>query len=209
MDNFVKLSCPSCGSTLKVTSDVDRFACAHCGSEWIVKRGGGIVSLAPVTEGLKKVQTGVDKTAAELAIRRLREDLQEVNNQVGSVNMRAYNLEWEMTQIKMKEREMNLTMQWLVIIETALVGSSVFSLIWTIPQMQKLIFPLIFGGVIFLILCLISSWIILRFQYGRHGPRIIQIKKEKATIDADMSHLNHKKAQIEQEIAKHKRIVEQ
>ncbi len=47
------------------------FACAHCGTEHIVKRGDGIIFLQPVVEGLQKVQSGVDKTASELAIKRL------------------------------------------------------------------------------------------------------------------------------------------
>jgi hypothetical protein len=73
--DFITLSCPSRGGNLQITNDVERFACAHCGSEHIVRRGGGIVALAPVIAGLKQVQVGVDKTASELAIKRLRDEL--------------------------------------------------------------------------------------------------------------------------------------
>ena len=41
MADFVTLSCPSCGGKLEVTRDIERFACAHCGREHIVKRTGG------------------------------------------------------------------------------------------------------------------------------------------------------------------------
>jgi DNA-directed RNA polymerase subunit RPC12/RpoP len=75
MAGFVTLTCPSCGGKLQVTQDIERFACSYCGSEHVVKRSGGIVSLVPVVEGLKKVQSGVDRTASELAIRRLRDDI--------------------------------------------------------------------------------------------------------------------------------------
>jgi primosomal protein N' len=75
MPDLVTLSCPTCGGKLQITDDIHRFACSHCGNEHIVNRSGGIVSISPVVEGLSKVQAGVDKTAAELAIRRLREDL--------------------------------------------------------------------------------------------------------------------------------------
>jgi len=76
--DFVSLSCPSCGGKLQITSDIERFACSYCGIEHIVRRGGGIITLAPVVEGLKKVQTGVDKTASELAIQRLTREISEL-----------------------------------------------------------------------------------------------------------------------------------
>ena len=61
MANFVTLSCPSCGGKLQITQDVERFACSHCGQEHIVKRSGGIVSLSPVVDALKRVGAGGDK----------------------------------------------------------------------------------------------------------------------------------------------------
>jgi hypothetical protein len=76
--DFVTLSCPSCGGKLQITADIERFACAFCGNEHIVKRGGGIITLSPVVEGLKNVQTGVDKTASELAIQRLTREIAEL-----------------------------------------------------------------------------------------------------------------------------------
>lgn len=75
MSDFVTLSCPSCGGKLEITSEIDRFACAHCGTEHVVRRGGGLVSLKPVVESIEHVRTGVDKTASELAIRRLQEEI--------------------------------------------------------------------------------------------------------------------------------------
>ena len=76
MPDFVTLTCPSCGGQLQITSDMERFACAHCGKEHLVRRGSGVVSLAPVVEGIQRVQTGVDKTASELAIKRLLMEIQ-------------------------------------------------------------------------------------------------------------------------------------
>ena len=75
MSEFVTLSCPSCGGELQITSDVERFACAHCGREHLVKRGGGIISIRPIVDGLVKVQAGVDRTASELAIVRLSKEI--------------------------------------------------------------------------------------------------------------------------------------
>ena len=58
----------------------------YCGNEHIVRRSGGIVSLAPVVDSLVKIETGVDKTASELAIRRLKEDIADLNKKLDDVN---------------------------------------------------------------------------------------------------------------------------
>ena len=49
MTDFVSISCPICGNKLQITSDIERFGCAYCGNEHVVRRRGGIISLAPVT----------------------------------------------------------------------------------------------------------------------------------------------------------------
>lgn len=82
MTNSISLTCPSCGGKLLITEDIDRFVCVYCGNEHIVKRGDGIISLQPIISELKNVkhgvahvQQGVDRTASELAIRRLQDEL--------------------------------------------------------------------------------------------------------------------------------------
>lgn len=77
MSDFITLSCPSCGGRLEITKDMDRFVCAHCGNEQIVRRAGGTISLAPVMAGLQKIQASTDRVGAELAIQRLTRDLVE------------------------------------------------------------------------------------------------------------------------------------
>src|SRR5258706_205176 len=42
MSDFVTLTCPSCGGRLEITKDVERFACAHCGNEHVVRRAGAL-----------------------------------------------------------------------------------------------------------------------------------------------------------------------
>lgn len=78
MPDFIALTCPSCGAKLQLLRDIDQFACSHCGTEYLVNRGGGIVSLAPVVHELKQVKQGVDKTASELAIKRIEEEISEL-----------------------------------------------------------------------------------------------------------------------------------
>lgn len=75
MPDFITLSCPSCGGKLEITKDLERFACGHCGTEHIVRRTPSTISLAPVTEVLEKVRDNTDRTAAELAIPRLKKEI--------------------------------------------------------------------------------------------------------------------------------------
>jgi ribosomal protein S27AE len=82
MIDFVTLACPSCGGQLQITSDIERFACGYCGNEYTVKRAGGIVTLSPVVKELKKVQVGVYKTASELAIKRLKEEIEDLERTI-------------------------------------------------------------------------------------------------------------------------------
>ena len=78
MANFIQLTCPACGGKLELNNTIDRFACAHCGIEHAVSRGGGIVSLQPVIDRLQRIQSGTDRTAAELALQRLRGERSEL-----------------------------------------------------------------------------------------------------------------------------------
>ena len=85
MSDFITLTCPNCAGKLQITDDINRFACMYCGVEHVVRRGGGIVTLQPVVDELKKVSTGisgvkvgVDRTASELAIQRLQSEIQEL-----------------------------------------------------------------------------------------------------------------------------------
>jgi predicted RNA-binding Zn-ribbon protein involved in translation (DUF1610 family) len=70
MTNTLILTCHTCGSRLEVAPEIERFACAHCGSEWVVRRSGGVVALASAAE----------ETASRSRVAELRseiEDLQE------------------------------------------------------------------------------------------------------------------------------------
>jgi hypothetical protein len=67
----VSLKCSSCGAGLSIPPDIDHLACSFCGSEQIVNRVGGIITLKPDTDAIRQVQIGTDRTAAELALHRL------------------------------------------------------------------------------------------------------------------------------------------
>lgn len=80
MPGFVTLSCPTCGGKLEITQDIERFACGYCGNEHVIRRGGGIISLIPIADDIKGIKAGVDKTAAELAIPRIKKEIEELES---------------------------------------------------------------------------------------------------------------------------------
>lgn len=85
----LSLKCSGCGSNLDITPEMESFACGYCGTQQVVQRSGGTVSLRLIGDAIAKVQMGMDRTAAELAIRRLREDLAEVEAEKGRFEMIA------------------------------------------------------------------------------------------------------------------------
>jgi len=62
---FIKLSCKSCGAKLELTEEIDRFVCAHCGSEWIVNRSGGIVYLE-IADDIKDIKESTKEIAQSI-----------------------------------------------------------------------------------------------------------------------------------------------
>jgi Ca2+/Na+ antiporter len=89
MPKIFSLTCPSCGGKLQITSDIDRFSCGHCGNELIVQRSGGVITIAPVVEGLREVKASVDRTASELAIPRLEREIALLTNELDSSEEQA------------------------------------------------------------------------------------------------------------------------
>ena len=72
---IITLKCPSCGADLEISAEMDTFYCGYCGTRQMVQRRGGTVSLKLVGEAIARVQVGTDRTAAELALVRLRDEL--------------------------------------------------------------------------------------------------------------------------------------
>lgn len=44
-DDYISMKCANCGGSLDVYSDMQRLVCGFCGSEMLVKRRGGTISL--------------------------------------------------------------------------------------------------------------------------------------------------------------------
>lgn len=77
--SFVSLECLNCGANLKISQNITQFACEHCGAAQIVVRGGGVVALQLLSDKIDRVQSSVDKTAAELALQRFSREFDELS----------------------------------------------------------------------------------------------------------------------------------
>lgn len=86
LNNFmlktIPIKCAGCGGNLDITPEMENFSCGYCGTAQVVQRSGGTISLKVVGEAIKRVQVGTDKTAAELAIKRLNGELASLENQI-------------------------------------------------------------------------------------------------------------------------------
>jgi hypothetical protein len=126
-----------------------KFACGYCGAEQIVERRGGTVALKPIADAIARVQVGTDKTAAELALKRLPQELKALIWQRNERN--AY---WE-RQISARET----TSRFLE------VGAFLISFCLLIPVSAMVFAALtpksVYGAIIGLVLGLTASLVLL------------------------------------------------
>ncbi len=86
--HLITLTCPACGAKLKLVDNINLLVCATCGNEHMVHRGGGAIYLGPITQDVRQIRVGVDKTAAELTVARLTKEIKELDDQLDVVMMR-------------------------------------------------------------------------------------------------------------------------
>lgn len=101
MSDFVKMTCPNCSGKLQIGANIQQFACSFCGQEYTVNRGGGIVSVEPIVEGLNRIHRGVDQTASELAIQRLEREIGVLEDEVKDIKTQLPN--WATLQRKFQK----------------------------------------------------------------------------------------------------------
>jgi len=83
---MIKLTCHSCGGKLEITDDIERFACGHCGTEWLVNRSGGIVSLKAVEKQLGDIKKHTSQTADSTQYIALDAKIKDLEKEIASVH---------------------------------------------------------------------------------------------------------------------------
>jgi len=84
--DFITLSCPNCGGSLKVTEEKERYICPHCGQEHLLRLR---VGLEPVLEKLQGVRKGVERAADEFALQRLGDEMERLQQEL-QANRRSF-----------------------------------------------------------------------------------------------------------------------
>lgn len=97
MTKTIALNCASCGSNLDIKPEMNAFACGYCGVSPVVERSGGTVSLHLIGDAIRGVQAGTDRTAAELALKRLGGELETLQNETSLLNkQKSADLDWNL-----------------------------------------------------------------------------------------------------------------
>ena len=79
---IISMTCRNCGGKLSIFKDAEQCICQHCGTEFVVFYNEGSISLKILSQGLQKIQASTDKTASELALRRLREEKESIRKSI-------------------------------------------------------------------------------------------------------------------------------
>lgn len=90
MPDFLTLTCPTCGAKLKLNEKIHLLVCASCGNEHMVHRDGGAIYLAPIAQDVRQIRVSTDKTAAELAIPRLKAEIKAIEAEAEETRARNY-----------------------------------------------------------------------------------------------------------------------
>jgi ribosomal protein S27AE len=98
------LKCPNCGAKLNVAKSLDVFACSYCGASIKLAQSGGVVALELLAGQLAGVRRGTDKTAAELALRRLKEKGAELDRESAALRQRENAMRTEIITAREKVR---------------------------------------------------------------------------------------------------------
>ena len=73
--SIIAALCAGCGARLFITPDLNQITCVYCGVIQVVRRNQGVIGLKCIEGAISRVQSGTDRTAVELAIRRIKDDL--------------------------------------------------------------------------------------------------------------------------------------
>jgi hypothetical protein len=164
MSKTITLQCPNCGARLEITPDMEIFACGHCGTQQMVRRAGNTVSLKLIGEAVAGVKVNTDRMAAEMAVRRLRDDVEAIEKQRQELRQR-YSTDKE--AIYSQSRSFSLLVT---------IGGLLFMVVfWWIGRTDLGSI----GLVIALGLCVIG----VPIYWGKHAERETRTEKEEAELD--------------------------
>lgn len=189
----VALNCPGCGAALRVEQQAETHACRYCGVTLRVDHAQGAISLSLVADAVAGVQRGTDRTAAELAIRRLSEDLKTLERE--QAELRSY---WEDEDTAWSRAERLAAQakgpgQGLVQLVVGIVAFFVASFVFTLlsvalfpAELHMLLVLLSFGGAFAVAgLVIRRSPSLLYAKHRRQAVAVIQERRDDALAAQD------------------------
>lgn len=90
MTQTIIINCPTCGSTSSRKVGISDFVCSYCGTQYRVEYSSNGMFLYPILQSMQTLQTGMDRTAAELTVKRLKEEIYYLRVNIGPL-MPEYN----------------------------------------------------------------------------------------------------------------------
>lgn len=189
---FIPMKCSSCGGALEIRPEMDFFSCGYCGTALMVERKGGTIALKMVAEGLKAVQLGTDKAAAELAIQRLQRRLSEVQSRYAQAMA-----VWQDELANSAGGGLMLVILMGVMIVAMLLGLLMLFVGVTAKEPTIAIIGLLFVAA--------GVWVFIRSR-GTKGPRRdLEAKRKEA--ESQINSIRGEWEKLNQEIAKQEEIV--
>ena len=86
MSDFITLSCPSCGARLQVNKEKGTYTCEYCGVDHLIRpENQVVVTQNSDPEEMKSIKKVMDKTNSEMAIKRLSEEIKEIDQKIAEV----------------------------------------------------------------------------------------------------------------------------
>ena len=198
MADFITLTCPTCGGKLRITPDLDRFACTHCGNEHVVKRSEGVVALQPLAESLGGLKRATDRTASEMALRRLADELADLKEARARAERRI-----EECRQALKDRERARRELFKSVMSLSMVFA--ISFLWPLPlQLGGVIGSLAEAQTDDLVV-----WLILPAAIALIGLAVIRrrltapaLRRPRAGIQADVSKAQEDLRSVDEAISK-------
>lgn len=88
---------------MKITPDLENFACAYCGVEYMVKRDEGTIALQPLVDELKKMSTSLEKAASQIEINRLNLEISQLTSKRDEATKQYHQ---DIEQLEQREHEL-------------------------------------------------------------------------------------------------------
>lgn len=82
MNEVIKMRCPSCGAPISGKKNDQDYICDFCGTIYQVKQTNQGVSPTPDNKYGNQLKSGIDRTGSEMTIKRLKEEIQELQGRL-------------------------------------------------------------------------------------------------------------------------------